>query len=74
MSSPLQPKRYPKQIAVWLSVEDYAELCRIARNMGYGSHWQDLGIKLKQPKTGAARLVREIIEDFLKNNLPKQDT
>lgn len=72
--SPLQPLRYNKQVTFWISEEIYIRLCKIASDKGYGSNWKEIpGVVLKRPKTGAARLVREIVESYILN-LPKSKT
>jgi len=63
--SPLQPLRYTKQVSVWLTPEDYDKLCKAAKKLGYGSEDPYHIKNLKKPKTGAARLIREVLEKYL---------
>ena len=65
-ANPFRSLRYPITVAIRLKTEDAEKLNNLAREKGYaGKDIDHLGKKLKQPKSGAARLAREIIEKYL---------
>ena len=73
--SPLRVLRYNRVVSISLKIADGERLDRLAREKGYGGSDTDaMGKKLKQPKSGASRLAREIIEDWLTKDLPKTKT
>lgn len=64
--SPLRPQVYTRFFSVRFKPEDVEKLNRIAEERGYGRDKSSImGGKLKQPRTGVTRVIREIVEGYL---------
>lgn len=59
-----RPQVYTRFFSVRFKPQDAAKLSIIARQKGY---YSKEGPILKQPRTGITKVIREIVEDYLKN-------
>lgn len=71
--SPIRPQIYTRFFSVRFKPEDVEKLNEIARKKGYYSKEGSYGNKLKQPRTGVTRVIREIVEEFLTKSKPSLD-
>ena len=62
----IRPQIYTRFFSVRFKPEDVEKLEKIASKKGYSSDTGSLGNKLKQPRSGITRLIREIVEEYLK--------
>lgn len=66
MGVPLtRPQVYTRFFSIRFKPEDVEKLEAIATKKGYSSDTGSLGNKLKQPRIGITRLIREIVEEYL---------
>lgn len=61
--SPLRPQVYTRFFSVRFKPEDVEKLQRIAKEKEYSTPDQQFN---KQPRSGVTRLIREIVEEYLK--------
>jgi len=66
MGGPLtRPQVYTRFFSVRFKAEDVEKLEAIAVKKGYSSDTGSGGNKLKQPRIGITKLIREIVEEYL---------